>query len=566
MKTEAEILVLGEAIGAPEGYRLDALAAATYSLDLGVALGIPLGSIRNGEFAGIEVDESSRWALLEALRTVGSRYRVFCDAGGIRVPPRRLQRVTQLLGGIVVPVSMPMAKNERRPSFHPKFLLARYVCKGLRPRLKLVCMSRNLSVDASLDISVVVEGTDTGRTLRRQGSHRLADALRHLPSWTPRRYRGGDTQNLIDTLSTSVERTKWQPPNGFDEVKLWPFGFGDTPDPMPPRHDETEHLIISPFLDRTRLTALRRNGGRQILISDRRALQGIDPVTIGQYEVYVFGGFAPDLSELDPSDGVAETDEVPQTQDAPTSGLHTKLYVAKGNGRKARLVAGSANATMASISRNAELMVECSSASGSGRFSIDSLLDPEGDIGRFLTRWEPEADEAVEEAEGTGPAEVLFRELAGFEFTGEIVEKKLDDYDVSVDFNGGDQIRVPDGGRISASMGDSEPMPVALGGHPAATLKGLTRRQLSTFIALRVDLSGDSYERLLPIHLSGFDLEALQMDLIKGGGGEESILAYIAFVLDGVDQGAGAPLDFGKLPPMSRSLGATGSAGVERTR
>src|SRR5437016_3538692 len=59
-------LVLGEKLLPPEGYEADALLATTFSLDLDMALGLPLALIRQGQFAGGTVETTSRLAVIEA--------------------------------------------------------------------------------------------------------------------------------------------------------------------------------------------------------------------------------------------------------------------------------------------------------------------------------------------------------------------------------------------------------------------------------------------------------------------------------------------------------------------
>ena len=99
-------LVLGETLLPPEGYAVDALLATTFSLDLATALGLPLALIRQGQFAGSTPEMTSRLAVIDAIKRFAGCYRVFCDAGGIHVPPRRW-RALSLLDQVVVPITMP---------------------------------------------------------------------------------------------------------------------------------------------------------------------------------------------------------------------------------------------------------------------------------------------------------------------------------------------------------------------------------------------------------------------------------------------------------------------------
>src|SRR5437870_5685456 len=107
MLSADRIFVLGEALAPPVGYQADALIAATYSLDLPMALALPLAMLRSGELAGETFDSVPRIEVFEALRRLVPSYRVFCDASGVYPPPRRRLRILPLLDQVIVPLAMP---------------------------------------------------------------------------------------------------------------------------------------------------------------------------------------------------------------------------------------------------------------------------------------------------------------------------------------------------------------------------------------------------------------------------------------------------------------------------
>src|SRR5262249_14848714 len=121
------IFVLGEALVPPPGYRADAVIALTYSLDLPMALALPLAMLREGELAGETLESVPRIEVFEALRRLIPCYRVFCDAGGIYQPPRRRLRILPLLESVIVPISIPAPPSGRRPPFHPKLIPLRFL-------------------------------------------------------------------------------------------------------------------------------------------------------------------------------------------------------------------------------------------------------------------------------------------------------------------------------------------------------------------------------------------------------------------------------------------------------
>lgn len=566
MSSEADVLILSEAVVPPEGYELDGLIAATYSLDLGIALGIPLACIRHGRFAGMEVGEGSRWAVIEAMRTLGTRYRVFCDPGGIAVPPGRLQRVAQLLGDVVIPVAKPnsTAASGARPSFHPKFIVARFTRKESRPRLRLVCMSRNLTADSSLDVGVVLEGVDTGRPRRSQGSHRLAAALNLLSDWSPRSHRTSETEALVYTIGRSVGRTEWTPPAGFESVALWPLGFGSDSDPMLPDADETVNLVVSPFLGSVRLSRLRGTPStperRSVLVSSAEELEAVGSRALRGYEQHAFGGY-----EID----VTDTNVDQPSRSETRSGLHAKLYIFEQPGRR-RIVLGSANATTASVERNAELVIECSGkATATAGFSIEKLLDPESDLGRFVVAWEagPE-DKQPPERPPRNAAESFMRELVACGATAELAERDANSFDLRVELDDTAQLTMPTGATVQAQMGGSNAEAFLPLGHPAAVLRGLPRRDVGAFLSLTVEVAGETCSRLLPLMVSGLSLQDLQTELIRESTDHGSVLAYIAFILDGLEAGGDVEIDYGTDEPSDVVLvdaPGEGSVGIDQS-
>src|SRR4051812_17117716 len=106
-----DLLVLGEELVPPAGYEADLLIATTYSLELPMAIALPLAVIRQGRFAGETAESADRYAALEAIRRLASRFRVFCDSSGLL--PVRGGALLNLLNDVVVPVAMPRREGFR---------------------------------------------------------------------------------------------------------------------------------------------------------------------------------------------------------------------------------------------------------------------------------------------------------------------------------------------------------------------------------------------------------------------------------------------------------------------
>lgn len=74
--------MLGTALVPPDGYELDGLIAATYSLDLPMALALPLAVLREGELAGESFENATRIDIYDSagssLGTESSATRAAC--------------------------------------------------------------------------------------------------------------------------------------------------------------------------------------------------------------------------------------------------------------------------------------------------------------------------------------------------------------------------------------------------------------------------------------------------------------------------------------------------------
>src|SRR3954469_21175618 len=120
MLRTTDVLVLGEELAPPLGYTADAILAMTYSLDLFMALALPLAVVRQGSFAGETAETADRYATLEAITRIAPRFRIFYDMAGLQAS--RWSRVLEALGGVTVAVAVPR-RGPYRPAFHPKFVL-----------------------------------------------------------------------------------------------------------------------------------------------------------------------------------------------------------------------------------------------------------------------------------------------------------------------------------------------------------------------------------------------------------------------------------------------------------
>jgi hypothetical protein len=498
-----DMMVLGEELTPPDGYSAEALLAATYTLDPVMALGLPLALIRRGRFAGEHVEAADPYAVMDAIRRFATRYRVFHDATGLHTVPSAQRRLLNLLGELIVPVALPGAG--RRPTFHPKFVLVHF--RSIEPAapdvIRLVCMSRNLTGDAALDVCSVLEGVVGTESSGEGSSRRLGVALERLLAWSVHQPPATDTRQLVRDLAGVVRRTTWRVPEGFRTVEIWPLGFEPGPfDPAVPRSGDRRVLVMSPFVTDGRLKQLAGETADNVLISTAEALAAIPASTRRRYAV----------KTLDPVR-------------APGDGLHAKLYLLEGH-RSRRWILGSANATTAAVSRNAELVIELEG--GRTAPGIESLLSEDAGIGSILIAEEPPDDnERLAPPAQITAAEELLAELATCQLVGRVSGDERGIYRIEIVVE--PPLRLT-GASVEVAFADEHWEPLRPDRHPAAELRYVARRDVSRFLRVRVSADNDELERLLTIELEGIDAGDLAEEAITSLIREDETLDPLEYV------------------------------------
>jgi hypothetical protein len=367
--------LLLDALRPPVGYELHSAIATTFSLDLVALLMVPLAFTRfdyEGEDGRPDPDPL---ALLEAVRRHSDRLTIFCQAGEITVP-RNMHRLYTYLEHSIVEV----APQERQFVFHPKIWLLRYEGAQDEVRYRLLCLSRNLTLDRSWDMLLSLEGDFRGERQNGYARNRpLGDFVAYLRSLAVRPMPPGASER-IQLLEDEVRRVDFEFPPGIEDVQFWPLGI---PGASSQRLGEGARrvLVVSPFLCPDRLASLSESGGDNVLVSRQGELDKLDPAQYRQFETcYILSP----LASEEPTDEEAEA-ATPET----LSGLHAKLLIGE-YGRQASVWIGSANATTAAIAGNIEFMVELQGTRSV--LGIDQLLarvDGETSFADLLQHYTP---------------------------------------------------------------------------------------------------------------------------------------------------------------------------------
>ncbi len=282
---------------------------------------------------------------------------------------------------------------------------------------------------------------------------------------------------------------------------------------MAPQPDDQRTLVISPFLDDRRLRSLARGRSDNVLISSEDAFATMPPSTLRLF----------DVKTLDDTR-------------TPADGLHAKLYVVHG-AKTRRWIIGSANATNAAATRNAELVVELETTTrGAG---IDELLDYEDGIGSIvLDRVTPMSEEEMAEAPRHTRAEEILRDLAASRLVAVVDADEGQTYRMTISLDR--PVELADA-VVNAAMANERWERLDPEGTPAVVLRRIARTDLSPFLRVEVNADDDAHMRLLVMELDGVDLHELADQAMADLIGEDETLTpleYLRRLLMGEETGA----------------------------
>jgi hypothetical protein len=368
--------LLLECLRPPEGCRLDFAVGTSFSLDLLALLTTPLAFTFfdwEGDTGSITADPL---ALLGAVRRHAERIALFCQAGQIAVPPAA-NRLTAYIESSVIEVTAP-----KGGVFHPKVWVLRYLDPDQRARIRLICLSRNLTFDRSWDVALVLDGIVADRQRGFRDNHPLGDFIEALPGLAVKGVSPSIEQR-VQALATELRRVQWTYPEGIDAIEFWPIGLGKR-DQWPFETDRARPiLVMSPFVRDGLLNRVTESAHNATLISRPEELARLSPETLAKFHA-VFA-FDP-RDESNPEDAEAG-------ESANLSGLHAKVYIID-DGWDASVLIGSANATNGAFSGNVEFLTELRGKKSD--FGIDATLSVSeaGEIGLrdLLVPWTPPSE------------------------------------------------------------------------------------------------------------------------------------------------------------------------------
>lgn len=370
-------LVYSDLLQPSLGYEVVFAVGCTYSLSFEGLLSVPMAFGLLGE-----MDEATKQTpayLLESIRRSSDKFIVFCNKGGILVPPQALTLYSLLEGCIQEVVN----KDKPIANFHPKVWIIKERHESGGEQIKIIILSRNLTYTNDIDVVVSMRGqllSDARRKYCKPEHQPLQDWLFKLSESLVSSPKKKQLLTLADDIVRLDTLDVSEP---FVDYVFYPNYFGQLLTDTKPLQEllQAEQLmIVSPFVDEPMLEFLcgrKIKHSKKILLTHRenvtqRVLNCFD-------EVYI------------------ENDAMLENNVASVR-LHAKMYLTQtSNPKRYHLYLGSVNATQKAFKENSEMMIGLKFKQlGSGdRFEMirDEILGSEN---RYIQVTQPTVDTVID--------------------------------------------------------------------------------------------------------------------------------------------------------------------------
>ena len=355
----------GDLLAPTPGYFTDFALGMTYCLSFEAMLTAHLAFGMLGEMDDNVIQ--SPLLLLEAITKSSEKVVVFCNKGGIAVPPT-IRKVYSLMERNIFEV---FDKQNNKANFHPKLWLIREINNDDKKDvlLKLIVTSRNLAYTDTIDCIACLTGKVGVASVKNE---------KHLPliafikSVVKESNIGDEQKKSVLKLATDLERVEqFDVDVPFEDYDFFPylFEYDFGVKPVEEYLVGTESIIVSPFLDKTMLSRLNpENKCNRTLITRK---EYVDRSIFDKF--CNKGGIYVTLDDL-ASRGVD---------------LHAKMYHVWNGRNEQYLYLGSANATTSAFERNGEFLLRLKYIHGNTR-SAQFLSDfYEKDNSKFMQLNEP---------------------------------------------------------------------------------------------------------------------------------------------------------------------------------
>lgn len=352
----------GDLLSPSPGFHTDFALGMTYCLSFEALLTAHLAFGMLGD-----IDENimqSKSLLLNAITKNSDKIIIFCNKGGIDVPPK-IRKVYSLLESNIFEVFDP---KDYKANFHPKLWLIREVSNddtNVR-LLKLIVTSRNLAYTDTIDCVVCLTGIVGSKSVKNDKHLPLVNFIKSVVETSN---IGEKQQNPVLEIADDLMRVeKFEVETPFEDYDFFPYlfkkDFG-----LPAVEDYLvgyESIIVSPFIDKTMLSRLNPEKRRPRTLITRK--ENVDQNVFDQFKDK--GGIYVALDDL-ASRGMD---------------LHAKMYHVWNGRDEQYLYLGSANATSSAFERNGEFLLRLKYKYGNTRASqfLCNFYDKDNKSSKFL--------------------------------------------------------------------------------------------------------------------------------------------------------------------------------------
>ena len=518
----------GEMLVSP-GYDVDFAIGTTYSITPQALLIIPmsLGLLSSNCESAVQ----SPICLLEGIRRSTDNFVLFCNKGGMHIPSNN-QPYLSLMDNCIYEV-----QSSQKPlsNFHPKVWIIKETNRANKndQQVKVIVMSRNLTLDNNLDMVVCLTGKIGKQDINNKKHEPLIDFLASL---IPLMENGiSNKQHIIKVKKKKIKMVieSIRKVNHFeidtdlfekDGYEFIPLLFGQNLNKnikYPEAWQGTEQMTISPFIDRNILQELDKNvKNRHILVTTSGYVSKdiYDLFNRENHEIYVM------------KDGMTHNDIMP-------TDLHAKTYlVCNPKGEYGNfLFIGSANATQAAFYANSEFIVRLQYKYGK-HLVFDSFrkeflqMDTRDEESKIFetVNFPPESEETHE----TSELETFVRRYITSDFSALCQAKNNDNYYIIIKAEHYD-----DKYRIQIAPMQAAGYKIEL--KKETILSNLTLAQLSDFYIISIqDADGQNMDKIIKIPTEGIPYEERDIAIYKSiVDSKEKFLRYLSFMLtDDMDE------------------------------
>lgn len=360
----------GDLLAPTPGYSTDFALGMTYCLSFEAMLTAHLAFGMLGEMDDNVIQ--SPHLLLEAITKSSDKVVVFCNKGGIVVPPT-IRKVYSLMERNIFEVFDKKNKENIKANFHPKLWLIREINNDDKKDvlLKLIVTSRNLAYTDTIDCIACLTGKVGSASVKNDKHQPL---VKFIKSVVEESNIGEEQKKPVLKLAKDLERVEqFDVDAPFEDYDFFPYLFnydfelGNVEDYLV----GTESIIVSPFIHKNMLSRLNPENKCNSTLITRK--EYVDRSIFDKF--CNKGGIYVTLDDL-ASRGMD---------------LHAKMYYVWKSRNEQYLFLGSANATTSAFERNGEFLLRLKYKYGNTKSAqfLSNFYEKDNSDSKFMPLNEP---------------------------------------------------------------------------------------------------------------------------------------------------------------------------------